>query len=69
MEQTSPAAQTIKYADIIDNCAFIADQDPDFGKVFLRECKNLLKKMTKGNEQLRHRAVEVVEQQLALLSR
>jgi (p)ppGpp synthase/HD superfamily hydrolase len=30
IEQTSPEAQTIKYADIIDNCKEITIQDPEF---------------------------------------
>jgi (p)ppGpp synthase/HD superfamily hydrolase len=33
MEKTSADAQTIKYADIIDNSTYIATQDPDFAKV------------------------------------
>ena len=68
MAQTSPAAQTIKYADIIDNCTAIAEQDPDFGKVFLYECRALLKNMTKGNEHLHQRAVALVEQQIKSLN-
>ncbi len=60
IEKTSGASQTIKYADIIDNCLEIVDQDRDFAKVFLLECRALLKRMPKGNKELYHRAVETV---------
>ncbi|WP_207425393.1 HD domain-containing protein [Pedobacter sp. SYSU D00535] len=49
---TSPDSQTIKYADIIDNCKEIVERDPDFGSVFIRECRNLLKVIPDGNWQL-----------------
>jgi (p)ppGpp synthase/HD superfamily hydrolase len=68
MEKTSGDAQTIKYADIIDNSAYIAKQDPEFAKVFLRECKALLKKMTKGNQELLKRATALVDEQLMMVS-
>ena len=67
MELTSADAQTIKYADIIDNCAYIVEQDPDFAKVFLSECSALLKKMTKGNVKLLKKAVAVVDGALSRL--
>ena len=60
IEQTSAEAQTIKYADIIDNCNEIAVQDPEFAPVFLRECKMLLEKMPKGNELMYKKAMESV---------
>jgi len=58
------AAQTIKYADIIDNGAEIVSQDPDFAPVFLSEYKIVLQKMDKGNETLRARALEIVSKGL-----
>jgi hypothetical protein len=61
IEQTSPEAQTIKYADIIDNCKEITIQDPEFAWVFLSECKMLLRKMPQGNEELYKKAMETVE--------
>jgi (p)ppGpp synthase/HD superfamily hydrolase len=64
---TSADAQTIKYADIIDNSAEFASQENDFAEVFLRECKALLKKMDKGNAELRQRALKVVEEELSKL--
>ena len=60
MANASPDAQTIKYADIIDNSVEIAKHDADFARVFLSECRNLLKKMNKGNPELYSHAVETV---------
>jgi (p)ppGpp synthase/HD superfamily hydrolase len=68
MEQTSADAQTIKYADIMDNAAQIVEQDPDFAKVFLSECRALLKKMAKGNASLRDKAAALVDNALSRLS-
>jgi guanosine-3',5'-bis(diphosphate) 3'-pyrophosphohydrolase len=61
IEKTSADSQTVKYADIIDNCREIVKHDPDFANVFLRECKGLLTVMPKGNETLRQEAVETVD--------
>jgi (p)ppGpp synthase/HD superfamily hydrolase len=52
MAGISPEAQTVKYADILDNCREIVGHDPSFARVFLRECKHLLKCMTRGDPQL-----------------
>ena len=67
--KTSPEAQTIKYADIIDNSAEIATHDPEFGEKFLNECRNLLTKMTKGNAELRQRAIDTVHSNIELLKK
>jgi len=64
MAKTSSESQTVKYADIIDNSREIASHDPDFAKVFLRECKNLLKVMTQGHPELYRQAVEMVDTNL-----
>jgi len=69
MAQTSDAAQTIKYADIIDNCAEIVQHDADFARVFLSECRNLLKIMTRGNPALHKRAQETVSNAMGNLRR
>jgi guanosine-3',5'-bis(diphosphate) 3'-pyrophosphohydrolase len=61
---TSPNAQTIKYADIIDNSKEIVQYDEDFGPKFLKECRNLLKRMNKDNPDLYKIAIETVEQNL-----
>lgn len=60
IQNTSADSQTIKYADIIDNCREIVEHDPDFAKIFLRECKALLKVMPKGNKTLYTESVETV---------
>ena len=67
LELTSAEAQTIKYADIIDNAREIADQDTDFAPVFLRECKLLVQKMRNGNPGLRKEAIEVLRKGTDLL--
>jgi (p)ppGpp synthase/HD superfamily hydrolase len=67
LSQVSADAQTIKYADIIDNCIDIVKADPDFASVFLRECKMLMDKMTRGNAELRQQAIEVVDNELGQL--
>lgn len=65
---TSADAQTIKYADIIDNCKEIVLHDPDFGRLFLRECKGLLQRMKKGDADLYKQARDMVEKGLQALS-
>ena len=64
MESISAEAQTVKYADIIDNAGEIVEHDPDFAPVFLRECKALVKKMKKGNKELREKAIQVIEEEM-----
>ena len=61
MEMISAEAQTIKYADIIDNAREITEYDPDFAPVFLRECRILIQKMKNGNTNLREDAIEVLK--------
>ncbi|OSZ77015.1 hypothetical protein CAP36_11350 [Chitinophagaceae bacterium IBVUCB2] len=65
---TSAAAQTIKYADIIDNCKEISKHDPDFGPKFLSECNQLLDKMQTGNQELYYHARKVVMEELRMIS-
>jgi guanosine-3',5'-bis(diphosphate) 3'-pyrophosphohydrolase len=67
LEKVSAEAQTIKYADIIDNSGEIASHDPDFAKLYLDEATVLLSKMTKGNRQLRERALETVKAEKEML--
>ncbi|MGZ5218578.1 MAG: HD domain-containing protein [Chitinophagaceae bacterium] len=61
LSKTSSDAQTIKYADIIDNSVDINNAETGFARVFLFECRALLKAMTKGNTILYHRAIETVQ--------
>jgi hypothetical protein len=57
----SGAAQTIKYADIIDNATDIMKHDPQFARVYCREKEDLLVVMTRGNSALYTRAVKTIE--------
>lgn len=57
----SPEAQTIKYADILDNCKEITVHDPEFAPRFLRECRAILQKADKGDRELRAIALDSVE--------
>lgn len=57
---TSADAQTIKYADVIDNATDIASHDTDFSEVYLRESMDLLRKMKGGDAALYERAMNVV---------
>ena len=67
LEKTSVAAQTIKYADIIDNAPEVTEKEPDFAKKFIPEYKALLKRITKGNSVLYERAKKVVNACMAKL--
>lgn len=55
-------AQTIKYADLIDNLFTIVEHDPDFAKVYLREKALLLAVADKGNLTLHRRACDLVRE-------
>jgi len=46
-------AQTIKYADMLNNGEDIAKNDPDFAKVYMAEIKELIMVMDKGDIGLR----------------
>lgn len=56
IRKTSPDAQTIKYADILDNCSEIIVHDPSFATVFLRECKKILAVIPNGHAALYQKA-------------
>jgi len=62
MAAISSEAQTVKYADIIDNSLEIPVHDPGFARVFLYECRTLLKNMERGDASLRTKAFEMVEE-------
>lgn len=61
IKETSGDSQTVKYADIIDNCTEIVEHDPDFAGLFLLECRTLLNVMEKGNATLREKAISAVD--------
>jgi guanosine-3',5'-bis(diphosphate) 3'-pyrophosphohydrolase len=56
--KASKEAQTIKYADIIDNCPEIVREDPDFAQRYVSECIELARAMKNGNAELRELALE-----------
>lgn len=69
LEKTSADSQTIKYSDILDNSLEISDQDPQFARVYLSEASLILKKLDKGNPELRKEAVKAVEKGLQKIKR
>ena len=61
LSKVSAAAQTIKYADLIDNAFDIIKHDPQFGRKYLSEARNLLMHMKNGNAELRERAIKTLD--------
>ena len=64
LAQISPEAQTIKYADLIDNLNDIHKDETDFTLVYIRESKQLLSVINKGNPLLYGRALEKSDEAL-----
>ncbi len=62
LSETTADAQTIKYADLIDNGYDILQHDRQFGRKYLAEAGSLLRAMTRGNPDLRKRAIGTIEQ-------
>ena len=62
LQEAGSDAHTIKYADIIDNVNDISHHDTDFALVYIRESKQLLSHITKGNPELYSRAMNVVNE-------
>jgi (p)ppGpp synthase/HD superfamily hydrolase len=69
MENTEADAQTIKYADIIDNSTEMVKHDPAFAAIYLTESRDLLNRIPKGNQELYQRAISTVESCLTDASR
>jgi guanosine-3',5'-bis(diphosphate) 3'-pyrophosphohydrolase len=61
LSAVSAKAQTIKYADIIDNVLDIVHHESDFALVYIREGKQILDKMPMGNPQLYVRALKTID--------
>ena len=53
-------AQTIKLADLIDNSASITEYDPSFAKVYMKEKKDLLEVLGRGDKSLYKKASEII---------
>ena len=60
----SAEAQTVKYADLISNGRDIGQNDPKFAKVYHAEKADLLRVMTKGNQNLRKQAIDMLPDEL-----
>lgn len=69
IRQTTPEAQTIKYADIIDNTSEITVHDPAFAPRFLKECLEILEIADKGNTELYQIALTAVKDRLRNLKK
>lgn len=57
----SSSAQTVKYADIIDNSLDLSKNDQGFARRYLEEVQLILQGMDKGHPKLYKRAVRTVE--------
>lgn len=58
----SKEAQTIKYADILDNCREIVKHDRAFAGKFLNECRAILYSIRLGEKELHERSLSTVQQ-------
>lgn len=67
LKRISSSAQTIKYADILDNSEVIAMQDPGFAAVLLKEYQQQVKALQQGDATLRQMAIEKLELALKAL--
>jgi (p)ppGpp synthase/HD superfamily hydrolase len=63
--QASPAGQTIKVADVIDNVQDVSLMSPKFARVYLPECFELVSALTQAEDALRKRALQVIRQQMS----
>lgn len=61
LARASARAQTVKLADLIDNCQDICKHDAGFGRVFVGEMAALLKVLTSGDAALVQRAQRTLE--------
>lgn len=64
---TNPDAQTIKYADILDNSTEMAAMDEGFAHRYLKECLAILKVADKGDKGLYEKVVKAVREELRKL--
>lgn len=68
LQEAHPDAQTVKYADLIDNTVDIVENDPGFSHVFIREARQMLNQMRDGDPELLKRAEEIVERSSETIS-
>ena len=60
--KASPAAKTIKLADLIDNTRSIVARDPEFAKVYMAEKALLLEVLTEGAPELMAMARQAISE-------
>ncbi|MFT5167438.1 MAG: (p)ppGpp synthase/HD superfamily hydrolase [Saprospiraceae bacterium] len=58
----SPEAQTVKYADLIDNVVDLASNDPGFARTYLMEMNQILEKMNKGLPKLYKKTLKIAKE-------
>lgn len=58
----SPEAKTIKLADLISNSRSIADHDPDFAVIYMKEKKALLEVLKDGDATLFAEAKRIIDE-------
>lgn len=61
LSMASADAQTIKLADIIDNCGSIGERDPSFAKTYIKEKLLVLEVLTQGDPTLKLHAEAVLQ--------
>ena len=62
LAQGDAKIHTVKLADCIHNARGIIKDDPDFAVVYMREKRDLLKVLTKGDPRLQAEAAEIVRE-------
>ena len=60
MVRISSGAQTVKYADIIDNISTIVEHDPRFAKTYIEEKELYIYGMDRGLEPLHRMAIDAI---------
>lgn len=64
----SPAAKTVKLADLIDNISDIVEHDPEFARIYIPEKKMLMEHLGEGNPVLYRRASKLIDELLEQLA-
>jgi (p)ppGpp synthase/HD superfamily hydrolase len=67
LSKTSPEAQSIKYADILDNCTEVVRHDVEFARRYVRECEQFLEVMDKGDQRIFKRAMATIRENKKIL--
>jgi (p)ppGpp synthase/HD superfamily hydrolase len=60
----SPGAQTVKYADLIDNIGWVLAHDRENAATYLQKKQALLSGMTGGDQSLRQKALDMIRKGL-----